>query len=96
MVKSKLIKHRSLPPTTTAQEDEVTRGQRAINRVWEYTQSIIALTVTLSLIYVSIMNIDSEELKNAFFLIIGFYFSRTNHQSIGGEGKKPLQKYIGR
>lgn len=29
-------------------------------------------------------------------IVIGFYFSRTNHQAIGGEGEKPVQKYQGR
>lgn len=29
-------------------------------------------------------------------LVIGFYFSRTNHQAIGGIGAKPQQQYQGR
>jgi hypothetical protein len=37
-------------------------------------------------------------LSNAFFLIVGFYFSRTNHQSIGGIGPKAnlTHDYTGR
>jgi hypothetical protein len=37
-------------------------------------------------------------LSNAAFLIIGFYFSRTNHQAIGGVGPKAntVQEYRGR
>lgn len=86
----------SLPPTTTEQEDIVTHGQRRVNLIWEATQAAIALSVTIALVYVSIKGIESEELKNAFFLIIGFYFSRTNHSAIGGVGKKTQGKYTGR
>jgi len=89
-------RNKSMPATTTEQEDIVTAGQRKVNLVWERTQAIIALSVTIALIYVSIMKIESEELKNAFFLIVGFYFSRTNHAAIGGVGIKPSQKYQGR
>ena len=37
-----------------------------------------------------------EGLTNAMFLIVGFYFSRTNHAAIGGIGNKPVTEYIGR
>lgn len=37
---------RSVPPTTTAEEDLVTHGQRRVNLIWEVTQSIIAAGVT--------------------------------------------------
>lgn len=83
-----------LPPNTTEQEDIVTAGQRRINIIWEVTQALIAITVTAALIYVSVNRIDSEELKNAFFLIIGFYFSRTNHTTVGGVGKQSTAKYL--
>lgn len=95
MTAKKVVRNKSLrvaaniPPTTTEEQDTVTAGQRKINIIWEVTQAFIALTVTMALIYVSIKKIDSEELKNAFFLIIGFYFSRTNHTNIGGTGRKP-------
>lgn len=88
--------HKPLPPDTTEQEDIVTLGQRRVNLVWEATQAAIAISVTGALIYISVNKIDAEELKNAFFLIVGFYFSRTNHTAIGGIGKKPQGKYIGR
>lgn len=87
---------KSLPPNTTEEEQDVTLGQRRVNLVWEGTQAIIAISVTGALIYISVNKINAEELKNAFFLIIGFYFSRTNHTAIGGIGKKPQGKYIGR
>lgn len=86
----------SSPPTTTAQEDLTTSGQRRINLIWEVTQAVIAVLVTGSIVYTAIRGISSTELTNAFFLIIGFYFSRTNHSSIGGIGSKPAPPYEGR
>jgi hypothetical protein len=85
-----------LSPDTTAQQDITTAGQRKINLIWEYTQASIAILVTMALIYTAITKVDSPEIRDAFFLIVGFYFSRTNHAAIGGVGPKPLQKYEGR
>lgn len=86
----------SLAPTTTTQQDLTTAGQRKVNLIWEYTQAAIALGITIAMIYCSIVKIDAPEVRNAFFLIIGFYFSRTNHSAIGGIGFKPMQEYKGR
>lgn len=86
----------SAPPTTTVQEDITTAGQRRINLIWEITQAIVAVSITLSIIVCAVLKITSPELSNGFFLIIGFYFSRTNHQAIGGIGYRPTQQYIGR
>lgn len=85
--------HKSLPPTTTEQEDVVTAGQRRINIIWEATQSTIAILITGATIYGSLKNVNSDVLTNAFFLIVSMYFVRTNHQMIGGVGVK---KYQGR
>lgn len=87
----------TLPPTTTEADDKVTEGQRHINRVWEYSQSAIALLITMAVVYCAINEITSAELSNGFFLIIGFYFSRANHQNQGGVGPKPQEGvYTGR
>lgn len=86
----------SLPATTTEQQDLTVAGQRKINLIWEYTQAGVAIIITLAVVYCVIMKTVSEQLSNAFFLIIGFYFSRTNHQAIGGTGDKPIQTYEGR
>jgi hypothetical protein len=86
----------SVAPTTTSQQDMVTAGQRRVNLIWESTQSIIAVGITLAVIYCAVNKITSQELTNAFFLIIGFYFSRTNHAAIGGVGFKPQSIYEGR
>lgn len=93
-VKAHIVK--SLPPTTTAQEDLTTSGQRSINRIWEITQACVAVMVTMAFLYCEIKRVDSEAVNMAFTLVIGFYFSRTNHAQIGGVGKKPEQKYTGR
>ena len=87
-----------LSPTTTAQEDATTAGQRRINLIWELTQALIAIIVTLAMIGAAFATINSAELHAAFFLIIGFYFSRTNHSAIGGVGPKANtdQPYRGR
>ena len=69
-----------------------TAGQRRINILWELTQAIIAIAVTLATLYVSAkLTIDGSSdmaafllLSNAFFLVIGFYFGRTNHTRTGG------------
>lgn len=84
----------SLPPSTTSEQDLRTAGQRYINRVWEYTQAIVALAVTLTTLLVAgLMAVRGEGnngafllLSNTFFLVIGTYFQRTNHTKIGGVG----------
>lgn len=96
----------SLPPDTTVQDDITKAGQRKVNLIWEYTQAIIALSVVLSNLIVATVlalttGVKVEQpavLANTLFLVIGFYFSRTNHQAIGGVGKKADdgQEYKGR
>jgi len=76
----------SVKPDTTREEDRKTAGQRRINVIWETTQAIIAVTITLACIYTAATKIEATVLSNAFFLVIGFYFSRTNHQRVGGVG----------
>lgn len=79
-------------PTTTAQEDITEHGKRRINFIWEATQSVIALSVTLATLYVAARLAITDHsqtaafllLSNAFFLVIGFYFGRTNHTRVGG------------
>lgn len=76
-------------------------GQRRINILWEATQAIIALVVTGTGMYTAAMLAlrtdlaDSSKsmaitafllISNTVFLVIGFYFGRTNHQRVGGVG----------
>jgi hypothetical protein len=95
----------SLPARTTYQEDLTTEGQRRVNLIWEYTQSFVTLLVVLANMIVAVYNgimrqaIVAEHpaiLSSALFLILGFYYSRTNHAAIGGVGNKPEAKYEGR
>ena len=72
---------------TTAEEDWHARDQHRINIIWEVTQAVIATSVSAATLYVSAqltMRPTGTEaafilLSNAFFLVIGFYFGRTNH-----------------
>ena len=69
-------------------------GQRRVNLIWESTQATIALAVSLGTLYVSgalaLKDLADTSafllLSNAFFLVIGFYFGRTNHARTGGVG----------
>ena len=79
-------------PTTTAEENRHSLGQRRVNIIWEVTQGIIAMAVTGATLFVasSLAVKDTGQtaafllLSNAFFLVVGFYFGRTNHQKVGG------------
>jgi hypothetical protein len=73
-------------PTTTAEQNLVTQGQRRINLIWEATQAVIAITVTGANIYAALAGKESILLGNAFTLIIAIYFVRQNHIKTGGIG----------
>ncbi len=74
--------------TTTEEEDRHSANRRQINLTWEYTQSAVALMVVLANVLAAfILPTRSELLGNAFFLVIGFYFGRTNHTRPGNEMK---------
>lgn len=82
------------PATTTSEQDRHSQSQRTVNMLWEATQAIIAATVTIAFITAQFKRIESSTLNGAFFLIIGFYFGRTNHTNVGGV-KLPIP-YSGR
>lgn len=89
---------------TTAEQDRKSAGQRGINETWEETQKKIALfgvyatmTVAGAVIIVSLLGrtVESVLIIAAFTfmtsttsLIVGFYFSRTNHARIGDDPKQ--------
>jgi hypothetical protein len=87
----------SRPPTTTSEQDLRTAGQRRVNLIWEYSQALIALLIVVAniawvfalLIYGDAVPPTTlaagQLLSNAFFLVIGFYFGRTNHARIGDD-----------
>lgn len=78
----------SLPPTTTEQEDIVVGRQAQIGRIWEWTQSILSVLITVAVIYAELKGISSVTLGNAFFFVVSLYLIRTNHTKIGGIGPK--------
>lgn len=107
----------TLAPTTTEQQDITLAGQRAINKIWEYTQSAIALLVVISGVMInsiivmfiiinsvevtttqlSLISICLQFINLTTGIIIGFYFSRTNHSAQGGVGPKVADApYTGR
>lgn len=93
----------ALTTETLAQAALVAAGQRRINIIWEYTQSLISIAVVLANMIVAVSDGLTEAarpfpviLSSSLFLIVGFYFSRTNHASIGGVGEKPSPNYTGR
>ena len=74
-----------LAPTTTTEEDLHSASQRKVNLIWEYTQAAIAILVVVGAgASVFFLSNGSELLSNAFFLVVGFYFGRTNHSRVGG------------
>jgi len=86
----------NIAPTTTAADDLITAGQRSINRLWELTQSVIAVAVTGATLYIAgslaLRDGPATEtafllLSNTFFLVISVYVQRTNHQKTGGVQK---------
>lgn len=107
-----------LPPKTTLQEDNTLAGQRAINLIWETTQSRIALLTVLSgflvngavvvavvflnkeitVTQIAVISVCLQFINLTVGIVIGFYFSRTNHAAIGGTGLKANdnQSYEGR
>ena len=89
-----------LAPTTTVQQDLMHEGQRKINVLWEMTQSVIAITVTLcTMISGAVITVQGKDtqvptiLSMAFGTVVGFYFARTNHTAVGGIGRHPTQAY---
>lgn len=84
-------------PTTTTEEDLHSKSQRKVNLIWEFTQAGIAMMVTAATIVTAVILAFRSQgetalqlLSNAFFLVIGFYFSRSNHTNVGGV-KLPYQ-----
>ena len=81
---------KNVRPSTTLEEDKHSAGQRNINAIWEVTQASIAIIVTIATLFVAAklaLRNESQTaafllLSNAFFLVIGFYFSRSNHTRI--------------
>jgi hypothetical protein len=95
MAEAEMQSETPLPPTTTSQEDLTHAGQRRINLIWERTQAIIAIAVTVTALAVvgcaafipvtgPIAVAAIVFVTNLASLVINSYFQRTNHTRIGG------------
>lgn len=89
----------NMPSETTSEQDRRTAGQRRVNIIWEATQAVIALAVTGTGMFTAsqlALRVDTSDanksmaitafllISNTVFLVIGFYFGRTNHERTGG------------
>lgn len=97
---------KNAPPTSTAEEDRKTAGQRNINEKWEWTQQVIAVTTNVfTMIACLIMIIcgiayDKPELAISAFVfmcnmdtqVTTSYFTRTNHSPTGGVGGSQVKE----
>lgn len=81
---------KAIAPTTTAEENLKTFGQRRINLIWETTQAVVAVSVTVATLgacffliaYGGDAGLAASAfllLSNIFFLVVSTYFQRTNH-----------------
>lgn len=100
-----LTDHEAAQEVEASVQQNLTRaGQRRVNLIWEYTQAIIAILVIVANMIVGtyrglMPHMDGDYpiiLSSSLFLIVGFYFSRTNHAAIGGVGYKEHSEYKGR
>lgn len=92
----------ALGSATLQQRCLINAGQRRVNLIWECTQAFIAVIVVLANMVAGIFNVLHQTpedppmiLSSSLFLIVGFYFSRTNgtnHSAIGGVRAKPSEQ----
>lgn len=57
---------------------------------------LILLNREINVVQVALISLCLQFVNLTCGIVIGFYFSRTNHAAIGGMGAKPVQKYEGR
>lgn len=80
------------PPVSVEHKEEqqslTSIGQRKINLIWETTQAVMTVTIVLANVLLAFFPSNSENatytLTNAMFVVLGFYYGRTNHQKVGG------------
>lgn len=64
--------------------------QNTIYLLWEGTQALVAISLVLATVYAALTSSEiPETLKNALFIVMGFYFGRTNHARPVVEAKPP-------
>lgn len=57
---------------------------------------LILLIRDITVVQVALISLCLQFINFTCGIVIGFYFSRTNHAAIGGIGQKPVAKYEGR
>lgn len=70
-----------------AEENLTNAGQRRVNIMWEFTQAVMTILIVGTNMYVACLPAavgGNPTLTNAMFVVLGFYYGRTNHQKIGG------------
>lgn len=87
-------------PKSTEEEDRHSASQRQINRYWERVQGYIAVLVTTTACGIAVLLVWRGEyalgvglISSMVFLVVGFYFGRSNHERVGGV---QLPNYQGR
>lgn len=74
-----------IPAAEAAKEQALkTEGQRAINRLWEIFQGLLAVIVIGCFCYSCLNGKESASLAGLAGSIVTFYFVRTNHTKTGG------------
>jgi len=57
---------------------------------------VVLFNKEVSITQLALISICLQFINLTVGIVIGFYFSRTNHAAIGGIGEKPSQEYKGR
>ena len=87
--------------STTATNAVAATQKNTINRIWEYVQAFLAVSLVLATIFCALYAVVAdhsslnknatqvpETLKSTTFIVLGFYFGRTNHtRSVPTEGE---------
>lgn len=57
--------------------------------------AVLALKIDITVNQLAVVTLCIQPLSLITGIVIGFYFSRTNHSAIGGVGKKPASSDVG-
>jgi hypothetical protein len=83
-------KHSTIATPIDIRTSETQAGQRRVNLIWEFTQALIAISMVATIIGATLLQVKlPDSLTNALFVILTFYFGRTNSHLMGGVGTKP-------
>lgn len=84
-----MIENQAVQQAQIVAEKAATR-QNTIYLLWEVTQAIVAVALVIAAIYSSLTSeVVPDILSNALFIVMGFYFGRTNHDRPTIDSKPP-------